>query len=82
MPIRAGIRKPGVLTVFFDVGKYQNFRMLGMVELIDHVGLGAADLPSEFEKLLRLQPLSAQHQHLSAIERLLDFGEQRPVDQL
>ena len=53
--------------------------MLGMMELVDDMRLGVAELPCEGEELARRQPLAAHDQHLRGEERVPDLAE-RPRD--
>src|SRR5688572_20164067 len=51
--------------------------MLGMVELVDDVRLGTAELAGEFQQLVCLQIQVPEYQHLRGEERIPDFAERR-----
>src|SRR5439155_9193371 len=75
MEVRAGVRKADRRAVVLHVGQDQDVGVLGMMELVDHVRLGPAELARELEELHRLQPQVSEHQDLPGKERIPDFPE-------
>src|SRR2546428_3513175 len=77
MEVRAGVRQADRRAVLLHVGQDQDVGVLGMVELVDDVRLGPAELARELEELRRLQPQISEHQDLPGKERIPDFPEIR-----
>src|SRR5256885_17113680 len=75
MKVRAGVRKADRRAVLLHVGQDQDVGVLWMVELVDHVRLGPAELARELEKLCRFQLQISEHQDLPGKERIPDFPE-------
>src|SRR2546426_9017928 len=77
MEVGAGVRKADRCAVLLHVGQDQDVGVLGMVELVDHVRLGPAELARELEELRRLQLQISEDQDLPGKERIPDFPEIR-----
>src|SRR2546425_8787802 len=77
MEIRAGVGKADRLAVLLPVGQDQDVRMLRMMELVDDVRLGTAELAREFQILGGTQPLAAEDEDLAGEERVPDLDEGR-----
>src|SRR2546426_7265443 len=75
MEVGAGVRKADRRAVLLHVGQDQDVGVLGMVELVDDVRLGPAELARELEELRRLQLQISEHQDLPGKERIPDFPE-------
>ena len=75
MEIRPRVGKPDRLSVAPAVRQDQDVRIVGMVELVDHVRLGRTEPPGEGDVLRGRQRLLAQDQNLRPEERLLELDE-------
>ena len=77
MEVRAGVREADRLAVLLHVREDQDVRVLGMVELVDHVGLGLAELAREREESRGRELLTPENQDLGSEKRVPDLAEVR-----
>src|SRR5688500_730428 len=68
MEIGARVRQAGRLAVPLHVRQDEDVGMLGMVELVDDVRLGPAELPGEAQEPGRAEALAPENQHLGGEE--------------
>ena len=80
MEVRPCVGKPDRFPVILHVGKDEDVGMLGMVELVDDVGLRASELPCEVQEVGCSELLRAKHQYLSPTKSVPDFAEVRLDD--
>ena len=66
MEVGPGIGEANRRTIAPAVRQDEDVRIVRVMELVDHVGLGLAEAAREVDILVRRQLLVAKHQHLAA----------------